>query len=77
MPLVFRIFVALAFAATVFLVGLYLPLSIYWFLHGDPGIPGGAALAMMGFPFGLIGALVAGLLSFLKFRRKSVESSQK
>ena len=63
----FRILIALTFAAIGFAVGLYLPLSIYWFLHGDPGMPAGAALAFEGFPLGLIGAVAAGLFSFVRF----------
>jgi hypothetical protein len=62
-----RVLIALAFAAIGFAIGLYLPLWIYMLIHGDPGMPGGAGLVILGFPLGLIGAVVAGLLSFFKF----------
>jgi hypothetical protein len=65
--LMLRILIALAFSAIGFAVGLYLPLWIYMLIHGDPGMPGGAGLVILGFPLGLIGAVVAGLLSFFKF----------
>lgn len=38
--LAFRVLLALVFAAIGFVIGLYLPLSAYWFFHGDPGMPG-------------------------------------
>jgi hypothetical protein len=62
-----RFLVPLIFAAIAFTIGVYLPLSIYWLFRGDPGMPGGAALALGGLPFGVIGAVVAGLFSFFKF----------
>ncbi len=77
MPMAFRLLVALTFAAIAFAIGLYLPLSIYWFVHGDPGMPGGAALAIIGLPLGVIGAVTAGLFSFIKLRGKDVQSSPK
>jgi len=73
----FRVLLALTFAAVAFAIGVYLPLFIYWLFHGDPGMPGGAALAIMGFPLGVLGAVSAGLFSFIKLRGKSVQSSQK
>jgi hypothetical protein len=73
----FRILVALTFAAIALVIGLYLPLSIYWVVHGDPGMPGGAALAIIGLPLGVIGAVTAGLISFIKLRGKSVHNSPK
>jgi hypothetical protein len=77
MRMAFRVLLALAFAAVAFAVGVYLPLSIYWWFHGDPGMPGGAALALMGLPLGVLGAVTAGLFSFIKLRGKSGQSSQK
>jgi hypothetical protein len=77
MRMVFRLLVALTFAAIAFVICLYLPLSIYWFVHGDPGMPGGAALAIIGLPLGAIGAVTAGLFSFIKLRGKGVQSSPK
>lgn len=68
MRMVFRVLVALTFAAIAFAIGLYLPLSVSWFLHGDPGMPGGAALVIIGFPLGLIGAVSAGVFTFVKLR---------
>jgi hypothetical protein len=53
-----------------FVIGLFLPLSIYWLLHGDPGMPGGAALGLLGILLGVIGAIVVGLFSFSKFGSK-------
>lgn len=69
--------VALAFAAIAFAIGLYLPLSVYWFLHGDPGMPGGASLVIIGFPLGLIGAVSAGVFTFVKLCGTSVQSTSK
>ncbi len=77
MRMAFRLLVALTFAAIAFAIGLYLPLSIYWFVHGDPGMPAGAALAIIGLPLGVIGAVTAGLFSFIKLRGKDVQSSPK
>jgi hypothetical protein len=77
MRMALRLLVALTFAAIAFAIGVYLPLSIYWFIHGDPGMPGGAALAMIGFPLGAIGAVTAGLFSFFKLRGKVVQGSPK
>ena len=62
--LMLRISVALIFTAMGFAVGLYLPLSIYMLIHGDPGMPGGAGLVLLGFPLGLMGAVFAGAFSF-------------
>jgi hypothetical protein len=59
-----RVLLALIFAATAFVIGLFLPLNIYWLIHGDPGMPGGAALVFYGLPLGIIGAVVTGLFSF-------------
>jgi hypothetical protein len=77
MRMTFRVLLALTFAAVAFAIGVYLPLSIYWFFHGDPGMPGGAALAIIGLPLGVLGAVTAGLFSFIKLRGKRVQSSQK
>ena len=65
MGMTFRILVALTFSAIAFVVGLFLPLSIYWFTHGDPGEPGGYALGLVGFPIGVIGAVIAGFFAIL------------
>jgi len=65
---VFRIVFALLLAAVAFVIGVSLPLSVWWFVHGDPGMPGGAGLAMLGFPLGVIGALIAGIFAFVKLR---------
>jgi len=73
MRMVFRVLVALTFAAIGFAIGAFLPLSIYWFVHGDPGMPGGAALGIIGLPLGLIGAVAAGLFSFFRLRGKPIE----
>jgi hypothetical protein len=59
--------IALTFAAIAFVIGIYLPLSVYWLIHGDPGMPGGAALIFIGMPIGVIGVILAGLFSFFKF----------
>ena len=77
MRMTFRILVALTFAVIAFAIGLALPLRIYIVFHGDPGMPGGAALAMVGFPLGVIGAITAGLFSFIKLRGKSGQNSPK
>jgi hypothetical protein len=61
-----RVWIAFIFAAVAFVVALYLPLSISGLIHGDPGMPGGAALIFLGFPLGLVGAIAAGLFSFHK-----------
>jgi hypothetical protein len=71
MRMTFRVLVALTFAAVGFVIGLDLPLLTYWIFRGDPGMPGGAALALIGFPLGLIGAGIAGLFSFVKLSAKS------
>jgi hypothetical protein len=71
MRVAFRVLAALAFSAVAFVIGLYLPLFSYWAFHGDPGMPGGAALALMGFPIGLTGALAAGFFSFVKLRGRN------
>jgi hypothetical protein len=63
---VFRIFIALICAAFAFVIGVFLPLSVEWFLHGDPGMPGGAALGVLGFLLGAIAALITGIFSLLK-----------
>jgi hypothetical protein len=63
----FRVLVALASAAAAFLIGTFLPLFIYGVLHGDPGMPGGAGLGLLGFWIGLLGAPVAGMLVFERF----------
>jgi hypothetical protein len=65
--LIFRILIAFLFATMGFAIGVYLPLSIYMLIHGDPGMPGGAGLVLLGIPLGLMGAVVAGVLSFFKF----------
>ena len=62
-----RILIALTFPAIAFVVGIYLPLSVDWLIRGDPGMPGGAALILLGMPLGVIGAILAGLFSFSKF----------
>ena len=77
MRMVFRLQVALTIAAIAFVAGVYLPLSIYWFFHGDPGMPGGAALGAMGLPLGVLGAVIAGLFSFIKLGSKGVQSGSK
>jgi hypothetical protein len=66
MHLVVRILITLMAAAMAFVLGVFLPLSFEWILHGDPGMPGGAALAFLGFPLGVAAAVVAGLFSFVK-----------
>ena len=77
MRMVFRVLVALTFAGLGFAIGVFLPLSIYWVIHGDPGMPGGAALGMIGLPLGLIGAVAAGFSSFFKLPMKRIENSSK
>ena len=77
MRVTFRVLLALTFAAVWFFVGLYLPLFIYWFFHGDPGMPGGAGLALLGFPLGVIGAGMAGIFSFVKLCEKNVQCTPK
>lgn len=67
MRMVFRVLVALTFAAIAFAMGTFLPLSIYWLINGDPGMPGGAALGLLGLHIGAIAAVVAGSFSFVKF----------
>jgi hypothetical protein len=62
----FRILATLSFSAIGFAIGLYLPLYIYMLFHGDPGMPGGAGLVIIGFPLGVIGAVIVGMLSFVK-----------
>jgi hypothetical protein len=66
MRLIFRIPIALTFAAIGFVLGLYLPLIVYTLIYGDPGMPGGAGLALLGFPLAITGAIVSGFLTFLK-----------
>lgn len=61
-----RVLFALTLAALAFFIGLFLPLSVEWVLHGDPGMPGGASLAIVGFPLGVIAAVIAGLYSFTR-----------
>jgi len=65
MRMTFHILVALTFSAIAFVVGFFLPLSIYWFTQGDPGEPGGYALGLVGLPIGIVGAVAAGFFSFL------------
>lgn len=77
MRVVFRVLVALTFAAMGFVMGVFLPLAIYWFVYGDPGMPGGAGLGIIGLPLGLIGAVAAGLFSFFKLHMKRIENSPK
>jgi hypothetical protein len=62
----FRVLIALILFALAFVIGLYLPLSVEDFLHGDPGMSGGAALVFLGFPFGVMGALITGFFSLVK-----------
>jgi uncharacterized membrane protein YccC len=64
----YRIFAVIALAVLAFIVGTYLPLSIEWFLHGDPGEPGGAAMIVFGFVLGTIGALTTAIFSLVKLR---------
>jgi hypothetical protein len=45
-----RVLVSLLFGGVAFVVGLCLPLFLYEIVHGDPGMPGGASLAFLGFP---------------------------
>lgn len=66
--LVFRVFIALILAAFAFVIGVFLPLFVEWFLHGDPGMPGGAALVVLGFQVGIIGALITGIIALVKLR---------
>jgi hypothetical protein len=61
-----RILITVMAAAVAFVLGLYLPLAIQWILHGDPGMPGGAALIIRGSLLGVAAAVVAGLFSFVK-----------
>jgi hypothetical protein len=63
---IIRILATLSFAAIGFFVGLYLPLYTYMLFHGDPGMPGGAGLVIIGFPLGVIGAVIAGTVSLVK-----------
>jgi len=77
MRMTFRVLVALTFAAIAFAIGLYLPVSVYWILHGDPGMPGGASLVMIGFPLGLIGAASAGVFTLVKLCGTSVRGGPK
>ena len=62
-----RILIALAFAAVAFGLGLFLPLFIYMAVRADPGMPGGAGLALMGCLLGVVGAVIAGLFSYSRF----------
>jgi hypothetical protein len=62
-----RVSIALTCAAIAFVIGVYLPLCVEWLIRGDPGMPGGAALVIIGMPLGVIGAILAGLFSFVKF----------
>jgi hypothetical protein len=59
--------IALTFAAIAFVIDIYLPLSVDWLIRGDPGMPGGAALVILGMPLDIVGAILAGLFAFLKF----------
>lgn len=65
MRTLFRILLALTFTAIAFAIGFCMPLSVYWFLNGDPGEPGGYALGMIGLPIGIILAVITGYFSFL------------
>jgi hypothetical protein len=65
--LTLRVFIAVILAAVAFVIGAFLPLFVWWFLHGDPGMPGGAGLASMGFLLGSIAALITGVFSLMKF----------
>ena len=71
MGMTFRVLVALMCSATAFVVGLFLPVSIYFLSRGDPGEPGGYALGLVGFPIGVIGAVLAGFYSFRLGRGRS------
>jgi hypothetical protein len=62
----FRVFIALILAALAFVIGVFLPLFVWWFVHGDPGMPGGAGLAMVGFPLGAIAASITGIFALIK-----------
>ncbi len=68
-----HVLVALTFAAIAFVIGVYLPLCIYWFFHGDPGMPGGAGLVLIGFPVGVIGGLSVGVFTFLKLLGRHIQ----
>jgi hypothetical protein len=61
-----RVLIALVFAGIGFVFGLYLPLCIHWLLHGDPGMPGGAGLALIGLPIGVAAGIVVALFCFFK-----------
>jgi hypothetical protein len=65
MRMTVHILVALTFSAIAFVVGLFLPLSIYWFTQGDAGEPGGYALGLVGLSIGITGAVTAGFFSLL------------
>lgn len=64
MRTILRVLVALTFAAIAFVIGACLPLYTYWFFHGDPGMPGGAALGLMGIGLGIGGSLIVGVVAF-------------
>jgi hypothetical protein len=66
MRLMARILLALAFTAVAFVTGVYLPLLVYWLFHGDPGMPGGAGLVIIGVPVGVIAALITGIFSLVR-----------
>jgi len=53
MRFIFRVVIALIAIALAFIIGVYLPLSVYSLFQGDPGMPGGAGLVIIGLPLGI------------------------
>jgi Na+/proline symporter len=63
-----RIVIALILTVVAFVIGMSLPLWVSWLLHGDPGMPGGAGLAILGIPLGAAGAIIVGLFLMIRLR---------
>jgi hypothetical protein len=64
---IFRILITLAFAAAGFVAGLSLPLLSYELIHGDPGMPFGAALGLFGITLGILGAMTGLANAVIRF----------
>lgn len=75
MRMTFHVLVALTVAAIAFVIGLCLPLASFWLFEGAPVGPGGGVLVIFALPLGFAGALTAGLFSFFKLRRKSIQTA--
>jgi hypothetical protein len=61
-----RVLAALVLILIAFVAGVFLPLWAEWFLHGDPEMPGGAGLVILGLPIGITGAVITGLFLLVR-----------